>query len=236
MILLDTVVAPPNIIAAVIFVAVLSIIATSFVAYHFNQKRKEKFRTDLAAKEQSVIRMMNDHLNEMTILKTEAQKVEAELRLNMNVLAMAEFEKFKQNELEQYQKVLNQAAVETAQKWLSEWKILEEKGLREDAIKRSMSVNLGKITEHLIPFSEYFKQFNPKDARFIGSPIDLIVFDGGVDEKPEINIYFVEIKTGASALTPLQKRIRYAVEQKNVHWLPISMVDFKWDVPDAPPE
>ena len=44
-------------------------------------------------------------------------------------------------------------------------------------MKRSEAVIKGKVTEHRVPFFEEF-DFDPGDARFLGSPIDLIVFDG----------------------------------------------------------
>jgi predicted Holliday junction resolvase-like endonuclease len=49
-------------------------------------------------------------------------------------------------------------------------------------------VAVGKITEHFIPFLPDFK-YNPKEARFFGSPIDFIVFDG-LDNGEIKNIVF----------------------------------------------
>ena len=50
---------------------------------------------------------------------------------------------------------------------------------RHDSIARSRSVVSGKVQEHLAPlFPEFIGQFNPKDARFLGSPLDFVVFDG----------------------------------------------------------
>src|SRR5215210_3239779 len=50
---------------------------------------------------------------------------------------------------------------------------------RKDSILRSLSVVSGKVGEQLAPlFPEFLENFNPKDARFLGSPIDFIVFDG----------------------------------------------------------
>lgn len=57
------------------------------------------------------------------------------------------------------------------------WVRREEKRIREDAIRKSEAVIRGKVTEHLMPYFPEFK-YNPKDVRFIGTPIDLIVFDG----------------------------------------------------------
>lgn len=167
-------------------------------------------------------------IHEFTMgLKTrelEFQKREAELKLELQKLTNDEIEKFKNTELEKAQKELEIHALRIANVKLIEWKIENEAKIRQDAINRSYSVNLGKITEHLVPFHQSFlAQFNPKDARFIGSPIDLIVFDGYSDKKDEITIYLVEIKTGNSRLTEIQKKIKSAVINKcNIRWAEIN--------------
>ncbi len=113
---------------------------------------------------------------------------------------------------------------------LRAWIIENEDRIRKDAANRSVRIVMGKVTEHLIPFNEAFSQFNPKDARFIGSPIDLIVFDGAEDKKDEINIYFIEVKTGTSALSQRQKKVMEAVKAKRVDWLRLNVKDFGDDV------
>lgn len=102
---------------------------------------------------------------------------------------------------------------------LEEWKRQAEDAIRQDAIKRSQSVIVGKVTEHLVPYLPAFS-WNPKDARFIGAPIDFLVFDG-LDEGKLRNIIFVEVKTGSSVLTDREKQIRAAIAQKRVGWAEI---------------
>lgn len=76
---------------------------------------------------------------------------------------------------------------------LRTWKTEYAGKIRQDAINRSKSVIAGKVTENIAPFFESFP-YNPKDARFIGSPIDFIVFDG-LDEAGNVDeIIFVEPK------------------------------------------
>jgi predicted Holliday junction resolvase-like endonuclease len=100
---------------------------------------------------------------------------------------------------------------------LEEWKSSSEVAIRSDAIQRSQSVILGKVTEHLVPFLPSFK-FNPKDARFIGSPIDILVFDG-MDQGELRDILFIEVKTGPSAaLTARERQIRDAIRTGRVKW------------------
>ena len=77
---------------------------------------------------------------------------------------------------------------------LEKWKMKEEAKIREEAIRRAAIV--GKVGEHLAPliiFPNY--GINPKDIRFIGTPIDFIVFKGLSDGKPE-KIMFIEVKSG----------------------------------------
>jgi predicted Holliday junction resolvase-like endonuclease len=102
------------------------------------------------------------------------------------------------------------------------WKIENEARIRQDAITRSHAVNLGKITEHLIPYMSVFP-YNPKDVRFIGSPIDLIVFDG-LDEGAIREVIFLEIKTGTSALSARQKQIREIIVSGKVSWRELRQV------------
>ncbi len=99
---------------------------------------------------------------------------------------------------------------------LQVWKIEFEKEIRKDAIERSGQVTLGKVTEHFAPyFADFLSKYNPRDARFLGTPIDLIVFDG-LDEGNLRQIVFVEVKTGKSTMTARERQVREIVEAKMV--------------------
>ena len=87
---------------------------------------------------------------------------------------------------------------------------------RKDALDRSRAVIKGNVSEHLAPYIPDFEH-QPSDARFLGSPIDYMVFDG-MSTGEEINVYIVDIKTGNSRLTALQRRIKKAVEEGRVHF------------------
>jgi predicted Holliday junction resolvase-like endonuclease len=161
-------------------------------------------------------------------------KLQSDIQVQAQKIAEGQFTTWKEKELEAHRKVIIQAAIERAQAMLAEWKISEGEKLRKDAVKRSMGVNFGKITEHLIPFSIHLQDFDPRDIRFIGSPVDLMIFDGATEKADVIDIYFVEIKTGSGVLSKKQKTIRDAIEAPTprVHWMPIIVPEFKWDVPD----
>jgi len=110
---------------------------------------------------------------------------------------------------------LETQANEKAKLLFQAWAQQEEKGIREDAIKRSEAVIQGKVTEHLIPFFPDFK-YNPKDVRFMGTPVDLVVFDG-LSEGEMRNVVFVEVKTGKTAnLSSRERMVRNCVESKEV--------------------
>jgi len=162
------------------------------------------------------------HLNESQ--KLQFQKNESDIKLKSQEWAMAEFEKFKSTELGVVRKAIEENAIAAAVNLLQKWKMENEAKIRQDATNRSYAVNLGKITEHLVPFHTKFP-FNPKEARFMGSPIDLMVFDGMSEEDAEVNIYFVEIKTGKSRLSAKQSRIKSSVQNKRVIWHEINTDD-----------
>jgi predicted Holliday junction resolvase-like endonuclease len=88
---------------------------------------------------------------------------------------------------------------------------------RKTAITQSRAVLGGKFTEQMVPFYPDFR-YDPTEVRFIGSPVDLIVFPGLAKGDPE-EIVILEVKTGKSAqLTPQQKKIRQLIEDGMVRW------------------
>ena len=98
----------------------------------------------------------------------------------------------------------------------------KEEDIRKDAVERSRSTLKGKISEHLAPFSEEF-EYNASDARFLGSPIDYVVFDGMSDGSEEIKIVFADVKTGSSKLSSVQRKIKKAVEEGQVKWSTLNL-------------
>ncbi len=132
----------------------------------------------------------------------------SELKGEIENRALDIFGKWRSTELETQ-------ANEKAKLLFQDWAQQEEKGIREDAIKRSEAVIQGKVTEHLIPFFPDFK-YNPKDVRFMGTPVDLVIFDG-LSEGEMKNVVFVEVKTGKTAnLSSRERMVRNCVESKDV--------------------
>jgi predicted Holliday junction resolvase-like endonuclease len=97
------------------------------------------------------------------------------------------------------------------------WKVGYTRRVRDDAVQRSLAVTAGKVHEQLIPYLPAFP-YNPKDARFLGSPVDLVVFDGLAEGRVR-RIVFVEVKTGGAGLTGRERMVREAVRGGEVEWV-----------------
>lgn len=92
----------------------------------------------------------------------------------------------------------------------------QEKQRKSQKIQRS--VLGGLFTEQIAPFLPDFPEdLKPSEARFIGKPIDFIIFKG-MDERAIEEVVFVEVKTGRSSLSAQEKALRTAIEQKRVRW------------------
>jgi predicted Holliday junction resolvase-like endonuclease len=111
---------------------------------------------------------------------------------------------------------------------LETWKRETVGEIRKDSVNRSRSTLKGKIAEQMAPVLPDFG-FNPADARFIGSPVDYIIFDGltrvADDKEDEIGIVFMDVKKGSGALTRTQRLIRQAVEKKSITWKTMRIAD-----------
>ena len=117
---------------------------------------------------------------------------------------------------------------------LERWKIECTNEIRKDSVNRSRSTLKGRISEQMAPLLPEFP-YSPADARFIGNPIDFVVFDGytkAKDEKgDEISVVLVEVKKGKGKLTREESLIKKAVEEGRVSWRTIVLKD---DIPEDP--
>jgi predicted Holliday junction resolvase-like endonuclease len=144
----------------------------------------------------------------------------ARLKGQIEVKARQLYDDWKQKDLKEIEMKMDAEVNKRVEEQLKE----KEKSIREDAIKRSTSTIIGKVGEHLAPiliFQNY--GIDPKDFRYIGTPIDFIAFKGLSEDNPE-KIYFIEIKSGETkTLSEKQKKIKEIVEAKNVEWLTIHL-------------
>jgi predicted Holliday junction resolvase-like endonuclease len=93
-----------------------------------------------------------------------------------------------------------------------------------NAIERSRVIYIGKTLEHIAPIFPQVEH-HPRDVRGLFDPIDYVAFNGMFEKKSIDSISFIEIKTGKSKLTPIQRKIRDAVEDQRVEWKMYNITD-----------
>lgn len=104
------------------------------------------------------------------------------------------------------------------------------KNARKDSLNRSRSVLKGKVAEQIAPLLPGFK-YLPSDARFIGNPIDYIIFDGYTAVKDDgasgdnLEVVIADIKQGKSGLSSSQRAIARAIEAGRVRFEVIRVQD-----------
>jgi predicted Holliday junction resolvase-like endonuclease len=106
---------------------------------------------------------------------------------------------------------------------LERWKIETEKVIRNSVLEKSRASLKGRIGEQMAPLLPFF-DFEASDARFLGNPVDYIIFENYTQVKDRgssepVTITFLEVKTGKKkSLTTMEKMIREAVEARRVRW------------------
>ena len=111
---------------------------------------------------------------------------------------------------------------------------LEHKQALLDAQKRSVNTSRavlkGKMAEQFAPILPEF-QYLPSDAKFLGDPVDYVVFDGYTDFRDgdglaeDIEVVLIDIKSGGARLTKGQQAIAQAIAQGRVRFETIR-IDF----------
>ncbi|MEK6846664.1 MAG: Holliday junction resolvase-like protein [Nanoarchaeota archaeon] len=87
---------------------------------------------------------------------------------------------------------------------------------RADAIARSRAVLTGQFSEQIAPYLPGFL-YSPTECKFIGKPVDFVVFNG-LDDKNVKEIVFVEVKSGKSRLSGTENSVKDAVLNGKVKW------------------
>jgi len=78
--------------------------------------------------------------------------------------------------------------------------------------KKSSETRLGQISENIVPFLEEFP-YDPKNAHFMGQPIDFLIFD-----YDDGKIVFLEVKTGNAKESYRQKLIKNIIKSGRVFY------------------
>lgn len=98
------------------------------------------------------------------------------------------------------------------------------------SVNTSRAVLKGKMAEQLAPILPEF-QYLPSDAKFLGDPVDYVVFNGYSDFREgevgadQIEIVLIDIKSGGARLTKGQQAIAQAIRDGRVRFETIR-IDF----------
>ncbi|AXY57983.1 endonuclease [Acinetobacter chinensis] len=98
------------------------------------------------------------------------------------------------------------------------------------SVNTSRAVLKGKMAEQFAPVLPEF-QYLPSDARFLGDPVDYVVFDGYTDFRDgdgsaeDIEVVLIDIKSGGARLTRGQQAIAEAIREGRVRFETIR-IDF----------
>jgi predicted Holliday junction resolvase-like endonuclease len=97
------------------------------------------------------------------------------------------------------------------------------------SVDQSRSTLKGQISEQMAPLLPGFPYF-PADSRFLGNPIDYVVFNGYTALRDadaasgDLEIVLLDVKQGRSQLTAEQRAIGQAVEEGRIRF-EVSRVD-----------
>ena len=185
-----------------------------------HQSLLSEYRSTLNSHNIETERLRKENLAEVT----KAWQFKEDLTSSVNNL------KAKLLQLEQEKSKLQKEADSVVEKKITalslemeRWKQEElDKALKEGNL-RSRSILRGKNAEQYVPFSESFlAEFCPSDAKFIGAPIDYLIFKNASKvtdkEEAEVELVFCDVKTGKSQLNKVQRAIKAAVEAGRVRW------------------
>ena len=99
------------------------------------------------------------------------------------------------------------------------------------SVNTSRAVLKGKMAEQLAPIMPEF-QYLPSDAKFLGDPVDYVVFDGYTDFRDgegaaeDIEVVLIDIKSGGARLTKGQQAIARSIQEGRVRFETVR-IDFE---------
>ncbi len=118
------------------------------------------------------------------------------------------------NEIDSYEKNRSESFLKT-------WQTENEVNIRRQAIASQTREITNEIAKETKLLNESFS-YNPRDIKFIGKYIDLIVFDGAADEE-EVSIYFLEItKANNGSTSEYKDKVWAAINKRKFNWKEIN--------------
>lgn len=94
---------------------------------------------------------------------------------------------------------------------------------RKRSVNTSRAVLKGKMAEQFAPHLPEF-DYLPSDAKFLGDPVDYVVFSGysdfreGLCDAEDIEVVLIDIKSGTARLTKGQQAIAQAIDDGRVRF------------------
>ncbi|MFW2003569.1 Holliday junction resolvase-like protein [Acinetobacter ursingii] len=112
------------------------------------------------------------------------------------------------------------------EQYISELELEHQQALaqaQKRSVNTSRAVLKGKMAEQLAPIMPEFR-YLPSDAKFLGDPVDYVVFDGYTDFRDgegraeDIEVILMDIKSGGARLTKGQLAIAQAIQEGRVRF------------------
>lgn len=112
------------------------------------------------------------------------------------------------------------------EKYIAELELEHQQALthaQKRSVNTSRAVLKGKIAEQMAPIMPEFR-YLPSDAKFLGDPVDYVVFDGYTDYRDgdgsaeDIEVVLIDIKSGGARLTKGQQAIAQAIAEGRVRF------------------
>ena len=94
---------------------------------------------------------------------------------------------------------------------------------KKRSVNTSRAVLKGKMAEQFAPLFPEF-HYLPSDAKFLGDPVDYVIFDGYTDFRDgdgraeDINVVLIDIKSGQARLSKGQQAIAQAIAAGRVRF------------------
>ena len=112
------------------------------------------------------------------------------------------------------------------QQYIAELELEHQQALlvaQKRSVNTSRAVLKGKMAEQFAPILPEFR-YLPSDAKFLGDPVDYVVFDGYTDFRDgdgtaeDIEVILLDIKSGGARLSKGQQAIAQAVQAGRVRF------------------
>lgn len=105
---------------------------------------------------------------------------------------------------------------------LGEWQSSNEINIRREAIAANGRQITSEVWDETTLLKDSFS-FNPRDIKFIGKFIDLVVFDGATEET-DVSIYFISIlKANNSKANTQKSKVKEAISKLKYNWQEINL-------------